>query len=330
MVCQRIRIAVCIELRVVAAGNLQAALIEPVSGGQAGIYRHCSTDRDLAGNHAVALPDIEGIAVCRELERTGMVGIRKLLTIVIGCRNGIAAAGITGEGHGVLGILPGFIGVDLRRDRSCIALCALTGNAQIATDCCLVFVCCGVLHIGSFFQIVRHDLHQGLQAGGRCAVRGFTKSEMCHRVGSTVDQNTLRRTAVGIVAVDTLNRRNKLIAAIRCKAVFAGVQRFADGLPIRKGDPCRRNEQLICRFGGKIEISACIDRLRRNCSFLHRFFCGHFRVCIFRRHGIHGFFRFNRLCVRCQHAERQAGQEHRQQEQCGGHSFQFHRVTSHQ
>ena len=330
MVCQRIRIAVCIKLRVVAAGNLQAALIEPVPGGQAGIYCHCSADRDLAGNHAVALPDIEGIAACRELERTGMVGIRKLLTIIIGCRHGIAAAGIAGEGHGVLGILPGFIGVDLCRDRSCIALCVLAGNAQIVADRCLVFLRCGVLHIGIFFQIVRHDLHQGLQAGGRCAVRGFAEAEMRHRIGSAVNGNAIRRAAVGIVAVDTLNRRNKPIAAIRCKAVFAGVQRLPDSLPIRKGDPCRRNEQLICRFGGKIEISACIDRLRRNCSFLHRFFRGHFRICIFRRHGIHGFFRFNQLCIHCQHAERQAGQEHRQQEQCGGHSFQFHRVTSHQ
>ena len=153
---------------------------------------------------------------------------------------------------------------------------------------------------------------------------------MRHSIGSAVNGNAIRRTAIGIVAVDALNRRNKLIAAIRCKAVFAGVQRLPDSLPIRKGDPHRRNEQLICCFSGKIEISACIDRLRRNCSFLHRFFCGHFRVCIFRRHGIHGFFRFNQLCVRCQHAERQAGQEHHQQEQCGCHSFQFHRVTSHQ
>ena len=259
-----------------------------------------------------------------------MVRVCKLLSVVIDRGHGKAAARIAGEGHGVFGVLPGFIGVDLRRDRSCIALCALTGNAQIATDCCLVFVCCGVLHIGSFFQIVRHDLHQGLQAGGRCAVRGFTKSEMRHSIGSAVNGNAIRRTAIGIVAVDALNRRNKLIAAIRCKAVFAGVQRLPDSLPIRKGDPHRRNEQLICCFSGKIEISACIDRLRRNCSFLHRFFCGHFRVCIFRRRGVHGILRFDRLCVRCQHAERQAGQEHRQQEQYCGHSFQFHRVTSHQ
>ena len=153
---------------------------------------------------------------------------------------------------------------------------------------------------------------------------------MRHGIGGAVNGNAIRRTAIGIVAVDALNRRNKLIAAIRCKAILAGVQRLPDGLAVRKGDPRWRDEQLICRFSGKIEISACIDRLRRNCSFLHRFFCGHFRVCIFRRHGIHGFFRFNWLCIRCQHAERQAGQEHRQQEQGGGHSFQFHRVTSHQ
>ena len=322
MVCQRIRIAVRIEIRVVAAGNLQAALIEPVSGGQAGIYRHCSADRDLAGNHAVALPDREEIAARRELERTGMAGIFKALSIVVDRRNGIVAAGKAGEGHGVFGVLPGFIGIDLRRDRGCIALCALTGNAQIVTDCCLVFLRRSILDVGIFFQIVRHDLHQGLQAGRRRAVRGFTKSEMCHSIGSAVNGNAIRRTAIGIVAVDALNRRNKLIAAIRCKAVFAGVQRLPDGLPIRKGDPRRRNEQLICRFGGKIEISACIDRLRGNFGF--------FRDDLLRRHGVCGFLRFDRLCIRCQHAERQAGQEHCQQEQCGGHSFQFHRATSHQ
>ena len=259
-----------------------------------------------------------------------MAGIFKALSIVVDRRNGIVAAGKAGECHGVLGILPGFIGVDLCRDRIRIALRGFAGDAQIAIDCRLILVCCGVLHIGSFFQIVRHDLHQGLQAGGRCAVRGFTKSEMRHSIGSAVNGNAVRRAAVDIVAVDTLDRCNKAAAVALHKAILAGVQRLPDSLAVRKGDPCRRNEQLICRFGGKIEISACIDRLRRNCSFLHRFFCGHFRVCIFRRHGIHGFFRFNRLCVRCQHAERQAGQEHHQQEQCGGHSFQFHRVTSHQ
>ena len=322
MILQRIFVAVRIELRVVAAGNLQAALIEPVPGGQAGAYRHRFADRDLAGNHAVALPDIESIAACRKLERTGMVGIRKLLIIVIGCRHGIAAAGITGEGHGVFGVLPGFIGVDLRRDRTCKALRGLAGNAQIAVQRRLVFLRCGVPNVGILRQIVCHDLHQRLQAGGRRAVRGFTKSEMRHGIGGAVNGNAIRRTAIGIVAVDALNRRNKLIAAIRCKAVFAGVQRFVDGLPIRKGDPCRRNEQLICRFGGKIEVSACVDRLRGNFGF--------FRGDLLRRRGIHGFLRFDRLCVRCQHAERQAGQEHRQQEQCGGHSFQFHQDPSHQ
>ena len=259
-----------------------------------------------------------------------MTGILELLTVIADRGHSIPAAGIAGEGHRVFGVLSGFIGVDLCRDRGCIALRGLTGDVQIAVQRRLVFLRRSILDVGIFFQIVRHDLHQGLQAGGRCAVRGFTKSEMRHSIGSAVNGNAIRRTAIGIVAVDALNRRNKLIAAIRCKAVFAGVQRLPDSLPIRKGDPHRRNEQLICCFSGKIEISACIDRLRRNCSFLHRFFCGHFRVCIFRRRGVHGILRFDRLCVRCQHAERQAGQEHRQQEQCCGHSFQFHRVTSHQ
>ena len=259
-----------------------------------------------------------------------MTGILELLTVIADRGHSIPAAGIAGEGHRVFGVLSGFIGVDLCRDRGCIALRGLTGDVQIAVQRRLVFLRRSILDVGIFFQIVRHDLHQGLQAGGRRAVRGFTKSEMRHGIGGAVNGNAVRRAAVDIVAVDTLDRCNKAAAVALHKAILAGVQRLPDGLPIRKGDPHRRNEQLICRFGGKIEISACIDRLRRNCSFLHRFFCGHFRVCIFRRRGVHGILRFDRLCVRCQHAERQAGQEHRQQEQYCGHSFQFHRVTSHQ
>ena len=259
-----------------------------------------------------------------------MVAVCELFPVVVGRRHSKAAAGIAGEGHGVFGVLPVFIGIDLCRDRVCIALRVLTGNTQIAAQRRLIFFRRSILHIGLFRQIVCHDLHQRLQAGGQCAVRGFAEAEMRHRIGSAVKRNTLRRTAIGIVAVDTLDRCNKAAAVALRKAILACVQRLPDGLAVRKGDPRWRDEQLICRFSGKIEISACIDRLRRNCSFLHRFFCGHFLIRSFRRHGIHGFFRFNWLCIRCQHAERQAGQEHRQQEQGGGHSFQFHRVTSHQ
>ena len=235
MVCQRIRIAVCIEIRVIAAGNFQTALIEPVAAGQAGADRHCSADCDLAGDHPVLLPDIEGIAACRELERTGMIGVCKLLSVVIDGGHSIAIAGITGEGHGILGFLAVFIVIDLRRDRSCIALCVLTGNTQVAVNRRLIFVCCDILHIGIFFQIVRHDLHQRLQAGRRGAVHSFTESEMRHGIGSAVNGNVTWRAAVDIVADDALDCRNKAGAGVRRKAVFTGVQRLPDGLAVRKG-----------------------------------------------------------------------------------------------
>ena len=188
---------------------------------------------------------MEGIATRRKLECAGVTGILELLSVVIDRGHGIVAAGIAGEGHGIFGVLPGFIGIDLCCDRSCIALRGLTGNAQIAVQRRLVFLRCGILHVGVFRQIVRHDLHQGLQAGGRCAVRGFTKSEMRHRIGCAVKRNTLRRTAVGIVAVDTLDRRNKAAAVAFHKVILACIQRLPDGLAVHKGDPRWRNEQLI-------------------------------------------------------------------------------------
>ena len=190
-----------------------------------------------------------------------MVGVCELFPVVIDRGHGKAAAGIAGEGHGVCGVLPGFIGIDLCCDRSCIALRGLTGNAQIAVQRRLVFLRCGILHVGVFRQIVRHDLHQRLQAGGRRAVRGFTESEMRHGIGGAVNGNVTWRTAVDIVAVDTLDRCNKAAAVAFHKVILACVQRLPDGLSICKGDPRRRNEQLICCFGREVEVIVCIDRL---------------------------------------------------------------------
>ena len=164
-----------------------------------------------------------------------MIGVCKLLSVVIDGGHSIAIAGITGEGHGILGFLAVFIVIDLRRDRSCIALCVLTGNTQVAVNRRLIFVCCDILHIGIFFQIVRHDLHQRLQAGRRGAVHSFTESEMRHGIGSAVNGNVTWRAAVDIVADDALDCRNKAGAGVRRKAVFTGVQRLPDGLAVRKG-----------------------------------------------------------------------------------------------
>ena len=136
-----------------------------------------------------------------------------------------------------------------------------------------------------------------------------------------VKRHTGRHTAIPIVTGYILDGGNKAIAAVHPKAILAGVQRLPYCLPVLIGDLHGRNQQLSFRLGGEIKeiLSVCGLRGRKS-----------FHLCVFRRRGVHGILRFDRLCVRCQHAERQAGQEHRQQEQCGGHSFQFHRVTSHQ
>ena len=133
-------------------------------------------------------------------------------------------------------------------------------------------------------------------------------------------------TAIPIVAGYILDGGNKAIAAVHLKAILTGVQRLPYCLPALIGDLHGRNQQLSFRLGGEIKevLSVCGLRGRQGFRF------GVFHLCVFRRRSVHGFSAIDRLRVRCQHAERQAGQEHRQQEQGGGHSFQFHRVPSHQ
>ena len=133
-------------------------------------------------------------------------------------------------------------------------------------------------------------------------------------------------TAIPIVAGYILDGGNKAIAAVHLKAILAGVQRLPYCLPVLIGDLHGRNQQLSFRLGGEIKeiLSVCGLRGRQG------FRCGVFYFCVFRERGVHGSRLFDRLRVRCQHTERQAGQEHCQQEQCGGHSFQVHQDSSHQ
>ena len=141
-----------------------------------------------------------------------------------------------------------------------------------------------------------------------------------------VKRHTGRHTAIPIVAGYILDGGNKAIAAVHPKAILTGVQRLPYCLPVLIGDLHGRNQQLSFRLGREIKEVLSVCGLRGRKSFRR----GVFHLCVFRRRGVHGILRFDLLCVRCQHAERQAGQEHRQQEQCCGHSFQFHQDSSHQ